>query len=247
MTATRGSAAPMAADARRVVRFSATERRLHTANGIAFAVMFATGLVLYLPMLAQMISNRPVMKAIHLTAAAAWLVALALVAILGDRGALRRTRRELERFDDDDLLWLRHRGGATPQGRFNAGQKVHAVMQAALAALFTVSGTLLLLGERNTAFRLPGTIALHDVSMFVAGVLVTGHVWMAISPDKLASNEGIWRGTVPAGWAASHHPKWSPVNEPVAAHGARPSMARVAAAAMTVALGVLGLVTLVFT
>ncbi|MEA2219385.1 MAG: formate dehydrogenase subunit gamma [Solirubrobacteraceae bacterium] len=232
------------ADAERVVRFGATERNLHTIHGVAFVVMFATGLVLWMPMLAQLFSDRPLTKAIHLTAAAAWLTALALIAILGDRRALRRTRRELERFDDDDRRWLRRVPSAP--GRFNAGQKAHAVVQAALAVLFTVSGTLLLLGERNTALRLPGTIALHDMAMLVAGVLVAGHVWIALSPDKQPSVEGIVRGTVPRAWAAEHHPRWRPdADAPQPAP--RPGIARLAAAAAVVALGAFVLATFVFT
>ncbi len=219
------------------LRFVATERNLHTIHGVAFVVMFGSGLVLYLPMFAQILNDRPLMKGIHLVTAAAWLTALALVAILGDRRALRRTRRELERFDADDVLWLRRHKPAPPQGRFNAGQKAHAIVQAALALLFTVSGILLLLGERNTAFRLPGTIALHDWAMFVAGVLVVGHVWMAISPDKLPSLNGILHGTVPASYAASHHPKWTPSEPSDGVPRARPGPGRLAAAALVIGLG----------
>jgi formate dehydrogenase subunit gamma len=238
------NAAPPAA---RVLRFGATERNLHTLHASAFAVMFTTGLVLYVPAFAQVFSSRPLMKAIHLTAAVAWLTALALVAILGDRRALRRTRRELERLDADDLLWLRSRGAhGVPQGRFNAGQKLHAVVQAALALLFTVSGVLLWLGERDTAWRLPGSIALHDVSMLVAGVLIAGHVWMAMSPKGLSAVEGILRGTVPAAWAARHHPKWAPASVPAERAG-RPGVLRVAAAAVVAGCGVAVLFAFVFT
>jgi formate dehydrogenase subunit gamma len=233
----------MAAEAARVPRFGATERNLHTIHATAFAVMLATGLVLYMPALAQLFGDRPLTKAIHLTAAVAWLTALALVAILGDRRALRGTRRDLERFDADDLRWLRRR--PAPQGRFNAGQKAHAIVQGALAVLFTVSGTLLWLGERDTALRLPGTIALHDTSMLVAGVLVVGHVWIALSPDKLPSLQGILRGTVPAAWAAEHHPKWVPGAGVEAARGGRPGPARMAASAVVIALGVTAVATLV--
>lgn len=237
----------MAVDAGYVLRFGATERRLHAIHGSAFAVMLATGLVLYVPAFAQIFSSRPLMKAIHLTAAVSWLTALALVALLGDRRALRRTRREIERLDADDLAWLRRRGaGGVPQGRFNAGQKLHAVAQAALAVLFTVSGVLLWLGERDTAWRLPGTIALHDVSMFVAATLVAGHVWMAISPRGLPAIGGIVRGSVPAAWAAEHHPKWVPGGAGPAAPG-RPGVVRLAVAAGVVAAGIAVLAVWVFT
>lgn len=221
-----------------MARFGATERHLHTIHASAFVVMFVTGLVLYVPTLAQVLSDRPLFKGIHLVAAAAWMMALALVAVLGDRRALRRTRREIERFDDDDVRWLRRRT-PSPQGRFNAGQKAHAILQAGLALLFTVSGTLLWLGERNNELRLPGTIALHDWSMILAGVLVAGHVWIALSPDKLPALHGILRGTVPAGYASAHHPKWDAPPAGAQQRAERPGPARLAAAAVVVALGLL--------
>jgi len=43
------------------------------------------------------------------------------VVVLGDRRALARTRREIERFDPDDLLWLRRR--PAPQGRFDSPEQ----------------------------------------------------------------------------------------------------------------------------
>jgi len=231
--AVRPAAAPRRA---RVVRFGATERNLHTIHGSAFVVMALTGFVLYLPMLAQVVSSRPLMTAIHLGAAVAWLTALALVALLGDRGALRRTRRELERFDDDDLRWLRRQ--PAPAGRFNAGQKAHAIAQAALAVLFTLSGVLLWLGERNTDLRLPGTIALHDAATLVAVVLVAGHVWIAMSASKSPSIEGIRHGTVPAAWAAEHHPRWVPADPPP--RRLRPGPMHVAVAAVVLVAGFVG-------
>jgi formate dehydrogenase subunit gamma len=221
----------MAAE-RRVARFGATERRLHTVHAAAFGVLLATGFVLYLPFLAQIFSDRPLMKAVHLVAAVGWMTALALVVVLGDREALRRTRREIERFDDDDLLFLRRR--RAPSGRFNGGQKAHAIVQAGLSLLFVVSGTLLWLGERDTAFRLPGTIALHDAATVLLAVLVAGHVMKALGQPQ--SLEGIWRGTVPARYAAEHHAKWRPDGARATAR-MRPGAARIALAALVAAAG----------
>jgi formate dehydrogenase subunit gamma len=227
----------------RVVRFGVTERRLHTAYAAAFGVLLATGFVLYLPFLAQIFSDRPLVKSIHLVAAVGWLTALVLVVVLGDRAALRRTRQEIERFDADDVLFLRRRPAAA--GRFNGGQKAHAIVQAGLAVLFTVSGALLWLGERNTALRLPGTIALHDAATVLVAVLVAGHVMMALS--RPASLEGIWRGTVPESYAAEHHPRWRPSAAAAAAAAtrARPSAARIAVAVVVAAAGLAAAVALV--
>ncbi|MHB8656552.1 MAG: cytochrome b/b6 domain-containing protein [Solirubrobacteraceae bacterium] len=209
MTATPGSVAPTVSEPRYVRRFGGTERTLHWAHASAFFAMLATGLVLYLPGLAAHIGSRPLLKALHLAAAVAWLLALALIATLGDRRALCRTRRELERFGPDDARWLR--GRRAPQGRFNAGQKVHAIIQAAFSVLFVVSGTLLWLGERNTALRLSGTIVLHDGLMYLAVLLVLGHIYLALfGRSTRPALRGMVRGTVDAGWAREHHSKWTP-------------------------------------
>jgi formate dehydrogenase subunit gamma len=223
----------------RVVRFGLTERRLHTVHAAAFAVLLVTGFALYLPFLAQIISDRPLMKSIHLVAAALWLTALALVAVLGDRDALRRTRREIERFDDEDLLFLRRRPSRA--ARFNGGQKAHTVVQAALAVLLTVSGALLWLGERNTALRLPGSIALHDAATLAVAVLVAGHIVMALS--RPPSLEGIWRGTVPESYAAAHHPRWQPA-QVAAAAATRPGAARIVLALVVAGAGLAAAIAL---
>ena len=217
----------------RVQRFGATERHLHTIHATAFSVLLVTGFALYLPFLAQIVSDRPLMKAVHLLAAVGWLTALALVALLGDRATLRSTRREIERFDADDLLFVRRRSALA--GRFNGGQKAHAILQAGLSLLFVVSGVLLWLGERNTELRLPGTLALHDAATLLLAVLVAGHISKAIS--TAGALEGIRRGTVSARYAAEHHEKWRP--SPPAGAERRPLTAgTLAAAALVLAAGV---------
>jgi len=224
----------------RVARFGATERHLHTVHAAAFAVLLATGFALYLPFMAQIVSDRPLMKAIHLVTAVGWLTALVLVVVLGDRKALRRTRHEIERFDEDDLLFLRRR--RVPSGRFNGGQKAHAILQAGLSLLFVVSGALLWLGERDTALRLPGTIALHDAATLLLAVLVAGHIWTALSQPQ--SLEGIWRGTVPARYAAEHHEKWRPAAA-VGQSKVRAGAVRVALATLVALAGIVAALLLV--
>jgi formate dehydrogenase subunit gamma len=209
MTATRTSAAPTASEPASVARFGGTERALHWVHAVGFFGMTGTGLVLYLPALASAVGDRPLVKAVHLAFATGWLTAIAAVVAAGDRRALRRTRRDLERFTDDDLRWLRRRPARA--GRFNAGQKLHASLQAAFALLFVVSGVLLWLGERDTALRLPGTLAVHDLSALIVAVLVGGHLYLALfnEPTRPAL-EGMTRGTVPAEWACRHHAAWKP-------------------------------------
>ncbi len=187
-----------------VVRFGRTERWLHWVHTGAFGIMFATGAILYAPPLSRMFSDRPVVKTIHLVVAVGWLVALALVVLLGDRRELGRTRAEIERFDEDDLLFLRRR--PSRPGRFNGGQKLHAIAHAALLVLFYVSGVLLFLGERDHGLRLDGTLPLHDFATLVGAILVFGHIGKAYG--TFGSLQGMTRGTVTRKYAEKHHPRW---------------------------------------
>lgn len=233
MTATRTSVAPTASEpGDTVARFGGTERAVHWVHAAAFFLLLATGLALYLPVLASMVGDRPLLKALHLGTAGLWLTALLALAMAGDRRGLRRTRQELERLTDDDLAWLAHRPGARA-GRFNAGQKLHAVLQAALAALFVITGTLLYLGERDTALRFAGTIPVHDACTFVALTLVVGHLYLALvhEPTRPAL-PGMTTGRVDAAFAREHHPAWTP--RPAPATWRPTPHARVAAALMLI-------------
>lgn len=226
MTRMRGSVAQTATPAdhragRRLVRrFSRSERLLHWVHALAFAGLLVTGLLLYLPSVAGVLGSREAVKTVHLYVASAWLVALLLIVALGDRRGLRATVRDLELFDGDDRRWLRRTGA--PQGRFNAGQKLHAALQAAFATLFLISGSLLLYGERDTRFRLDGTIILHDALTFFATVMVVGHIYLAVvHPPTRPALRGILSGSVREDWAREHHAKWTR-GFAVQEHGAPP-------------------------
>lgn len=193
---------------RYVRRFTRTERSLHWIHAAAFFVLLGSGLVLYLPPLSTAVGRRPLVKDVHWWTAVAWAGAMVLVALLGNRRAVLRTARDIDVFDADDRRFLRGNLRA-PQGRFNAGQKVNAILTAAFAVLFAVSGALLWLGERNHAFRLDGTIFLHDALMYVSLVLLVGHLYLAvIYPRTRHALRGMTLGMVREEWAREHHAKW---------------------------------------
>jgi formate dehydrogenase subunit gamma len=130
--------------------------------------------------------------------------------VFGNRRALARTAREIDLFDRDDRRFLRGRT-ASPQGRFNAGQKVNAIVTAAFAVLLFVSGMLLWIGEDDTRIRLGGTIYLHDALMYLSVVIVAGHLYLAlINRSTRHSLRGMTLGTVREDWARAHHSKWAP-------------------------------------
>jgi formate dehydrogenase subunit gamma len=174
----------------------------------AFLVLLGSGLCLYLPSLAQLVGRRPLLKDIHVYTAAAWAVALALIVVLGDRRALVATAREIDGFDRDDRAWLR--GRRPPQGRLNAGQKVNAILTAAFAALFSITGLLLWYGERDTRFRFASTLLVHDWLMYVSLILFVGHLFLAVVyPRTRHALNGMTRGWVREDWALEHHRTWA--------------------------------------
>lgn len=199
---------------RYVKRFTVTERLLHWVHASAFFVLLVSGLVLYLPVLSAAVGRRPLLKDIHFWTGVSWASALVAITVVGmifdDRRALRDTLHELDMFDRDDRRFLRGDLSA-PQGRFNAGQKVNAIVTAAFAVLFFISGMLLWLNERSRDIRLGGTVYLHDVLMYASVVIVAGHLYLAlIRRNTRHSLRGMALGTVREDWAHTHHRKWQP-------------------------------------
>lgn len=193
--------------AARIPRFSRTERALHWVHAIGFLAMLATGLILYLPDLSELVARRNLVKNIHIWTAVGWAVLIAAVVVLGDRRRLAADWREIETIDRDDRRWLRRR--RAPQGRFNAGQKINAILTVAFALLFALSGFFLWLGERDHRFLFDGTGSLHLALTWASLALLAGHLYLAvIHPTTRHALRGITIGDVDEDWARRHHPKW---------------------------------------
>jgi formate dehydrogenase subunit gamma len=190
-----------------VRRFGVTERALHWVHASGFFVMLATGLILYLPALSEAVARRNLVKNVHIFAAVGWALAIVLVVTLGDRRRLAADWREIEAIDADDRRWLR--GRRARQGRFNAGQKVNAILTVSFAILFAISGFFLWLGERDHRFLFDGTGVVHETLTLASIGLVIGHLYLAlIHPSTRHALRGMTRGDVQEDWAREHHPKW---------------------------------------
>ena len=191
-----------------VRRFSRMERLLHWVNALGFFFLLATGLILYLPRLSVLVSRRQLIQSIHFWGGVGWLAALAAVLVLGARRLLT-TAREIETFDHDDLRWLS--GRKAPQGRFNAGQKLNAVLHGVVRGSLRRLRAPALVREQDTRFRFASTVILHDGLMYVSLVLVVGHLYLTlINPATRHSLRGMTLGDVRVEWAMKHHSKWEP-------------------------------------
>ena len=188
-------------------RFGPTERALHWVHASGFLAMLATGLILYVPALSEAVARRNLVKNVHLVSAVGWALAIVLVVVLGDRRRLAEDWHAIETIDRDDRRWLRGRLAA--QGKFNAGQKVNALLTAAFAVLFAVSGFFLWLGERDHRFLFDGTGTVHETLTLASVGLLAGHLYLAvIHPQTRHALRGMTLGDVREDWARRHHSKW---------------------------------------
>lgn len=199
----------------RLVRFTRTERILHWLIAIAFFVMLVTGLALYFPVFARLM-NRPMAKEVHLWAAIGMGVAMVAVPLLGNLRAVVRSAREVQYLDQDDMTWLKSgpvkqlgKVAPAPQGRFNAGQKLNTALLSGGMVVMYVTGFLLWYGERDTTYRLMGSVPVHDIFTVLLTGLVVGHIYLAaIHPMTRAALRGMTYGDVDRTFAEHHHAKW---------------------------------------
>jgi formate dehydrogenase subunit gamma len=192
-----------------VVRFDRVERWLHWTNATLVLVLIATGSIMYIGALSGLVGRRVLVERIHLWTGLALPAPFAL-ALAGrwNRG-LRRDARRLGRFLTDDWLWLRRRfrrGGALRIGKFNAGQKVNAVLVAGTLPVLFGTGILLEWNDRLSDSWRTGATFVHDWGYVGLTLLVAGHIAKALA-DPVAMR-GMRRGLVPRRWVLHEHPRW---------------------------------------
>jgi len=185
----------------RIRRFTRSELAAHWVLALSVLTMIATGLALGINIFHSAVFP------VHVGSVFVLAAGLVLIAATGNRRALAASARDLRNLDGDDRRWLR--GRRVRQGRFNAGQKINAILTAAFALLFLVSGFFLWLGERNHRFRLDGAVAVHDAAMYASLVLLVGHLYLAVlHPATRHALRGMTHGDVREDWAELHHGKW---------------------------------------
>ncbi len=214
---------------REVIRFGATERAFHWAFAIPFLGLLLSGLPLSFPVLRSWINgySPQVGLRLHLVSGVAWILAPALVVVLGDRRALAAAGSNLFAIVGEELWWLRQLPRMlaglpcemTGVGRFNAGQKLNAVFVAITSVLFLITGVILWM-----VWQWPGSVSegeplgraligwsrrLHYLSTMLVLAPLLGHIVLAtVHPRTKESLRGMLFGMVDAEWARQHHPRW---------------------------------------
>jgi formate dehydrogenase subunit gamma len=197
-------------------RFDAVERAVHWVNATLMLVLIFTGAALYLQPLGELVGRRALVENIHVWCGVALPVPL-LIAVAGRWGdQLRGDLRRFNRWTRSDRLWLRalfreradrralHRQLDT--GKFNAGQKLNAAWTAGASLVMLGTGVIMRWYHPWPLSWRTGATFVHDWVALAIGVIVIGHIVMAVSDgDALRS---MFSGRIPRSWAKRHAPGW---------------------------------------
>jgi len=197
----------------RIRRFTRSELAAHWVLALSVLTMIATGLALGINIFHSAVFP------VHVGSVFVLAAGLVLIAATGNRRALAASARDLRNLDGDDRRWLawapraalRLGGDPPPVGRFNAGQKANALLVTLFLSTVTASGLYLWAKVHGIVSNSNIDGAVHNLSAAAIIVLVSGHLYMAVlNPATRAALRGIVTGRVDAGWAAEHHPAWTP-------------------------------------
>lgn len=206
-----------------VRRFDLNTRAFHWANAVGFAVLAATGAIMFVPALSEAVGRRDLVRVAHDTAGYS-IVAWALLALAGSWGrGLRADLREIDLRDAADADWVHggwradlfaRRDGVPPPpvGKFNPGQKLNAAFTAAAIAVLAGTGTIMFFHTHFPQWLKAGANLVHDLTAAALVLVVAGHVVLGLR-DREALR-GMATGHVDRAWAQRHHGGWANVRSP---------------------------------
>jgi formate dehydrogenase subunit gamma len=202
----------------RLLRFVRVERIAHWTYAALFLIAFVTGLVTWIPVTRAWLGGvRDPFNHYHGAAGLLMLVIPAFMFILFDRRRLRQDLREIDVWDKDDRrwFWAALRGGTLrgrempAQGRLNAGQKMNAILVAAMAIGFIVTGSMLLGSQTLPAWMVSRALWFHGTLSVLAVLLFAGHLaHVFLTEHGRDSLRAMSRGTLSERTARERYSKW---------------------------------------
>lgn len=202
-----------------IPRYTALERYLHWGHTVTFILLTLTGMVLFFPFLAPLARGGAgqFMRLVHRISAVLFAAVPISYAILQPR-RLVATLKELK-FSKEDIGWLK---GAVPyyllgrhvdmppQGRWNTGEKMNAVVLVGGTIIFVITGVLMWFGKGVlpvAVFRV--AVIVHDLTMLVTVSMFIVHFYLAVAhPLMWQSLVSMRYGVISESYAREHHAKW---------------------------------------
>lgn len=203
---------------------------IHWFNAIVWLLELATGISMivapayrvapqwYLTMVEELFGSRANMLRFHIAVGLTWAIVFLVYAIFGWRHYLHAEvlRKEVG-LDKDDFDWLRLRTlmllnrtkeHLPPQGAYNAGQKMYALLVYAMVPVIMITG-LIMTFHLIATWAVAWAMVIHffAVGMVVSGLMI--HVYMgAVFPEERPAFYSMITGRVNELYAYHHHFKW---------------------------------------
>ena len=198
--------------AEKLLRYRMGQRVVHALLATSFLLLLFTGLmILWQPL--TLWARDGTSGVIHRVGAVLFMLVPIIYLIVDRRGA-KELLVESFTYDKDDIEWFKHAGsyfigravGMPPQGRLNAGQKLHHAGVVIASATIVISGIMMWFAKGNLgASGLAFAATIHDLSMLALTVLLAGHLYFTFVYKALS---GMTTGYVSKEDAAIEHPKW---------------------------------------
>lgn len=203
---------------------------LHWFNAFVWLIELTTGIALissprfrvapegFIGVIQGVFGSRADMLRVHLAIGVAWAVVFLAYGLFGYRTYLTQEvlKKEIA-LDEDDYRWLRIRilgilgkskEPLPPQGIYNAGQKLFALLVYVMLPVIMLSGLVMAFHPFGT-WAIGWAVVVHFVAVgaVVSGLIV--HVYMgAVFPEEKPAFFSMITGTVNELFAYSHHFKW---------------------------------------
>lgn len=196
----------------KIRRYRTAQRYIHLLLASSFTLLFISGLALIWSPL-SFLAEGGLSRIVHRVAAVGFMAVPFAYVILDRKGAFQLIKESFT-FDKDDTNWLGHMyrylfGHAKempPQGRLNAGQKLHHAAVMLLSAGIVVSGLILWFWKGSlSANALAWVVVIHNVTMVALVLLLVGHLYFTVVYRAISS---MHTGYVPRVEAEIEHPKW---------------------------------------
>jgi len=221
---------------RKLLRYRVGPRIIHAVLASSFLLLFLSGLILLWPPLSWLAAGGT-SRLLHRIAGVGF-ISVPILYILFDRAAAKELLVDSFRYDKDDIAWLKQMLGyyfgnaahMPPQGRLNAGQKLHHAAVVIMSAVVVASGLVLWFAKGSMGGVILGiVVSIHVLSMLALTVLLVGHVYFTFVYGALP---GMTTGYVSEEAARLEHPKWveevlaeEAVHEPAVPEPASPEAA----------------------
>lgn len=195
-----------------LLRYRVGQRIVHAVLATSFLVLLLTGLmILWQPLTAW---ARDSLSGVLHRVGALFFISVPILYLIVDRRGARELLVESFTYDKDDIEWFKHAGryfigravGMPPQGRLNAGQKLHHAGVVITSATVVLSGLMMWFAKGNLgANGLASAAIIHDLSMLALTVLLVGHLYFTFVYKALS---GMTTGYVSKEDAEIEHAKW---------------------------------------